>query len=106
MRYTFGEEFRLDHPETVGETDRHFDLYNYKDWLEAQLIEARKQLALCNVVGPLQQPLVSGSFPLQTKLEMFYDFLFERGIANQIGIGIDTIAKHFIDEKLSDNDRR
>lgn len=50
MRYTFEEEFRLDHPETVGETDRHFDLDNYKDWLEAQLIEARKQLALYNVM--------------------------------------------------------
>ncbi len=46
MRYAFEEEFRLDHPETVGETDIQFDLENYKDWLEAQLIEARKQLAL------------------------------------------------------------
>ena len=55
MRYTFEEEFRLDHPETVGETDSHFDLDNYKDWLEAQLIEARKQLALCNVVGRSEQ---------------------------------------------------
>lgn len=53
MRYTFEEEFRLDHPETVGETDRHFDLDNYKDWLETQLIEARKQLALYNVSGSL-----------------------------------------------------
>lgn len=53
MRYTFEEEFRLDHPETVGETDSHFDLDNYKDWLEAQLIEARKQLALCNVSDSL-----------------------------------------------------
>ena len=51
MRYTFEEEFRLDHPETVGETDRHFDLNNDKDWLEAQLIEARKQLALYSVIG-------------------------------------------------------
>lgn len=55
MRYTFEEEFRLDHPETVGETDSHFDLDNYKDWLEAQLIEARKQLALYNVVGQSEQ---------------------------------------------------
>ena len=55
MRYTFEEEFRLDHPETVGETDRHFDLDNYKDWLEAQLIEVRKQLALCNVSGRSEQ---------------------------------------------------
>ena len=57
MRYTFEEEFRLDHPEMVGETDRHFDLDNYKDWLEAQLIEARKQLALYNVVGRSEQLL-------------------------------------------------
>jgi len=55
MRYTFEEEFRLDHPETVGETDREFDLNNYKDWLEAQLIEARKQLALYSVVGRSEQ---------------------------------------------------
>lgn len=55
MRYTFEEEFRLDRPETVGETDSHFDLDNYKDWLEAQLIEARKQLALYNVVGRSEQ---------------------------------------------------
>jgi len=48
---------------------------------------------------------VSGSLPLQTKLEMFYDFLYERGVAKQLGVGIDTIVKHFIDEKLSGNDR-
>lgn len=48
---------------------------------------------------------VSGSLPLQTKLEMFYDFLYERGIAKQLGVGVDTVAKHFIDEKLSGNDR-
>jgi hypothetical protein len=54
----------------------------------------------------LQQPLVSGSLPsLQTTLEMFYDFLYERDIAKQIGVGIDTVVKHFIDEKLSGNDR-
>ena len=58
MRYTFEEEFRLDHPETVGETDVQFDLENYKDWLEAQLIEARKQLALYNVVGQSEQLVI------------------------------------------------
>ena len=55
MRYTFEEEFRLDHPETVGETDIQFDLENYKVWLEAQLIEARKQAALYKVVGRSEQ---------------------------------------------------
>lgn len=49
---------------------------------------------------------VSGSLTsLQTTLEMFYDFLYEREIAKQIGVGVDTVAKHFIDEKLSGNDR-
>ena len=48
---------------------------------------------------------VSGSLSLQTKLEMFYDFLFERGIAEQFGGGIDTIVKQFIDEWLLGNDR-
>ncbi len=47
----------------------------------------------------------SGSLPLESKLETFYDFLYERGIANQLGVGIDTVVKHFIDEKLSSNDR-
>ena len=46
MKWKFEEEFRLDKPETIGETDRHFDLDNYKDWLEYQLAEARKQLSL------------------------------------------------------------
>lgn len=55
MRYTFEEEFRLDNPEGVGERGSYFYLDNYKDWLEVQLIEARKQLALCNVVGRSEQ---------------------------------------------------
>jgi len=46
MKWKFEKEFRLDKPETIGETDRHFDLDNYKDWLEYQLAEARKQLNL------------------------------------------------------------
>lgn len=41
MKWKFEEEFRRDKPETVGETDSHFDLDNYKDWLEAKLTEAR-----------------------------------------------------------------
>jgi hypothetical protein len=46
MKWKFEEEFRLDKPETIGETDKHFDLDNYKDWLEFQLSESRKQLSL------------------------------------------------------------
>ena len=83
MRYTFEEEFRLDHPEMVGETDRHFDLDNYKDWLEAQLIETRKQLALYNVVGRSEQLLAwerwkveKGNYPeYRTQEQMINDYL-------------------------------
>lgn len=39
-------EYRIDKPETEGETDKHFDLDNYKDWLEEQLTECRKQLSI------------------------------------------------------------
>ena len=38
--YRFEKQFRLEKPETVGETDSHFDLDNYKDWLEEKLIQA------------------------------------------------------------------
>ena len=55
MKWKFEEEFRLDKPETIGETDRHFDLDNYKDWLEFQLAEARKQLSLFAVSGRSEQ---------------------------------------------------
>ena len=37
MKWKFEKEFRADHPETIGETDKEFDLDNYKDWLEHKL---------------------------------------------------------------------
>ncbi len=50
MNWKFEEEFRLDKPETIGEKDTHFYLDNYKDWLEFQLAEARKQLSQNDVI--------------------------------------------------------
>lgn len=41
--WKYEQEFRIDKPETIGETDKSFDLDNYKDWLEEQLTEYRKQ---------------------------------------------------------------
>lgn len=35
--YKYEEQFRKDNPQTIGETDKHFDLDNYKDWLEKEL---------------------------------------------------------------------
>lgn len=51
MGWKFEKEFRIAKPETIGETDRHFDLDNYKDWLEEQLVEARSKLHLDAVSG-------------------------------------------------------
>ena len=31
----FEPQFRLSFPQTVGETDKHFDLSNYTEWLES-----------------------------------------------------------------------
>jgi hypothetical protein len=36
-KYKFEKQFREENPQTIGETDRHFDLDNYKDWLESKL---------------------------------------------------------------------
>lgn len=56
--------------------------------------------AIDTVLAELEKEL-----PLKTKLEMFYDFLYERGIANQLEVGIDTVVQHFIDEKLSNKEQ-
>lgn len=41
----FEKEFRKKYPQTIGETDRHFDLDNYKDFLEDLIIpEKDKEL--------------------------------------------------------------
>lgn len=39
MKYK--KEFKDEHPETVGETDSHFDLSNYCDWLESKYDEIK-----------------------------------------------------------------
>jgi len=45
MSWKFEKSFREAHPETIGETDSHFDLDNYKDWLEKQLEAKDKTIA-------------------------------------------------------------
>jgi len=59
--WKYEQEFRIDKPETVGETDKHFDLDNYKDWLEEQLTDCRKQLSVQSVSN-----LLCGSFDSDT----------------------------------------
>lgn len=35
---TLKEQFRIEHPETIGEKDRSFDDANYIDWLETNVL--------------------------------------------------------------------
>jgi hypothetical protein len=42
--YKYEEQFRVENPQTIGETDQQFDLSNYKDWLERKLEDATKKL--------------------------------------------------------------
>ena len=41
MKYK--KEFKQDHPETIGETDSHYDLSNYVDWLDKKYNELQKE---------------------------------------------------------------
>lgn len=63
--WKYEQEFRIDKPETVGEKDKHFDLDNYKDWLEEQLTDCRKQLSIqrvSNCGGAIPYDSLSDSF--------------------------------------------
>jgi hypothetical protein len=51
--YQFEQQFRKEMPQTVGETDSHFDLDNYKDWLEQKLIASN--VALNDLVFQVKQ---------------------------------------------------
>lgn len=39
MAFQYEDQFRKYNPETIGEADKHFDLDNYKDWLEEIIFE-------------------------------------------------------------------
>ena len=51
IMWKFEKQFREEKPETIGETDKHFDLDNYKDWLENKLekIYNKKELTFDNI---------------------------------------------------------
>lgn len=67
--YAFEEQFRRDKPETIGETDKHFDLDNYKDWLELKLqglIETTEEVA--ELLDETEMNITSFEFKLWSKL--------------------------------------
>ena len=36
-KFKLEKQFRAENPQTIGETDKHYDLENYKEWLESKL---------------------------------------------------------------------
>ena len=44
MKHTFDIQFRADHSEIIGETDKVFDLHNYVEWLEGEYVDAKTKL--------------------------------------------------------------
>jgi len=78
----YDAEFRLQRPETIGETDRAFDLLNYVDFLENKIeqnafdmktIDEKKRVALLQKVveqinGHIRKELLD--LILETKLEV------------------------------------
>lgn len=40
----YRKQFKIDHPETIGETDRVFDNASYIDWLENTLDQSLQQI--------------------------------------------------------------
>ena len=65
MNWKYEKEFREVYPETVGETDREFDLDNYKDYLENEIIELQSKLQISNKrntqLETVQSPFVKPS---------------------------------------------
>lgn len=56
----FEKEFRKEHPETLGETDRDFDRANYIDWLEQKIDKAQNQnQKLYSVAAKKQEELIN-----------------------------------------------
>ena len=36
-KFKFEKQFRAENPQTIGETDKQYDLDNYKEWLESKV---------------------------------------------------------------------
>ena len=52
-------EYRKDHPETIGETDKEFDLSNYSEWLDKQLTSYKRaiEVAKRNLINTIRMTL-------------------------------------------------
>lgn len=69
--WKFEEQFRKENPQTIGETDKCFDLENYKDWLESKLegtIETLSEVAI--LLDETEMNLTSFEFKLWSKCNL------------------------------------
>ena len=58
MKYK--KEFKKAHPETIGETERFFDLMNYCDWLDSEYNQLQKENEeLVNLFNDVSFQLIS-----------------------------------------------
>lgn len=54
--WKFEKQFRESEPQTIGETDKHFDLDNYKDWLETKINEQAEMINKLHLLLEEHQP--------------------------------------------------
>jgi len=57
--FKYEKEFRKDNPQTVGETDKHYDLDNYKDWLKTRLTQFEEMKTALEHINKSADPFLT-----------------------------------------------
>lgn len=81
------KQFKKEHPETIGETDKAFDDSNYIDWLEAKVEELKQEKCTIQIVR-------HGSEMIAEEYVYKNDFRFQR--TQKHGIWFVTYQNHLI----------
>jgi len=79
------KQFKKEHPETIGETDKAFDDSNYIDWLEAK-VEALKQ------GQSLPIDSVSGTVGLEDAKKVL--LRYDQAIKEEIAVKLEWLRDH------------
>ncbi len=65
--YKYEQQFRKDNPQTIGETDKVFDLDNYKDWLQEMIFE---QLECLTDIVNNSDKMISDGIPTESYYQL------------------------------------
>lgn len=65
----FEKEFRIYNPQTIGETDSHFDLQNYNEWLESKHEQLHSELEMLKTRTSLGDLAAQNCVRLEKELE-------------------------------------